>query len=64
MPVYDYECKKCGHTLIDVKQKINDDKLTECPKCKKQTLNRKIGNSSFHLKGGGWCESFLDKNSG
>jgi len=60
MPIYDYECSSCKNEMIDVHQKINDPKLIKCPKCKKNTLIRKIGNSAFHLKGSGWCDSILE----
>jgi len=63
MPVYDYKCQVCGYKIEDYKQKINDEKLKICPKCNKKSLIRLIGNSSFHLKGSGWCDSIL-QNAG
>lgn len=33
MPTYVYRCRKCGHEL-EIVQKMTDDPLTECPKCK------------------------------
>lgn len=38
--LYDYECSSCKHFMEDVYQSIKDDAITECPKCKKQTLER------------------------
>ena len=32
MPIYEYECKKCGENF-EVLQNINEDPLTECPSC-------------------------------
>ena len=63
MPIFDYECTECKYELKDVRQKINDLKLTKCPLCGKNKLIRKIGSSAFHLKGSGWCESVL-QNAG
>lgn len=31
MPFYDYRCKNCGK--FEVKQKISDEALKECPSC-------------------------------
>ena len=54
MPTYSYRCKSCGHEF-DRMQKISDDPLRECPKCKKEELNKIItGGSGFQLKGSGW----------
>lgn len=32
MPFYDYKCTQCGHEFEEF-QHINDETLTECPKC-------------------------------
>jgi putative FmdB family regulatory protein len=42
MPTYEYECQNCGHTF-DVLQRITEDPLTDCPKCKMPQLKRLIG---------------------
>ena len=42
MPTYEYKCQNCGHTF-DVLQRITEDPLTDCPKCKKPQLKRLIG---------------------
>ena len=31
MPIYEYACKNCGHTL-DALQKMSDDPLLDCPR--------------------------------
>ncbi len=33
MPLYDYECNKCGH-VFEVFHKINETPDLACPKCK------------------------------
>jgi putative FmdB family regulatory protein len=53
MPIYEYECKKCG-TIVEALQGINDAPLTECECGGQGTLERIISLSSFHLKGTGW----------
>jgi putative FmdB family regulatory protein len=52
MPIYEYECKKCGHRL-EVWQKFSDSPLTKCESCNGK-LRKIISQNSFHLKGTGW----------
>jgi putative FmdB family regulatory protein len=52
MPIYEYRCTSCGHTL-EVIQKFNDAPLTKCTECGKK-LEKLISRSAFQLKGGGW----------
>jgi len=52
MPVYEYECTKCGKTE-EVIQKFSDKPLTRCRHCAGK-LHKLISQSSFHLKGTGW----------
>lgn len=40
MPLYDYECSGCSHSLLDVKQSFNDEPLSLCPKCNEAKLYR------------------------
>jgi putative FmdB family regulatory protein len=56
MPIYEYRCESCGHTL-DALQKISDDPLKECPDCGAIALKRLISAPAFRLKGGGWYET-------
>lgn len=56
MPIYEYECKACGHRLEAI-QKISDDPLSDCPECKKPELRKLISAAGFRLKGGGWYET-------
>ena len=56
MPIYEYACKKCGHTL-DALQKMSDDPLVDCPECGEAQLKRLISAPRFRLKGKGWYET-------
>ncbi|MDX1563653.1 MAG: zinc ribbon domain-containing protein [Gammaproteobacteria bacterium] len=56
MPIYEYRCEACGHTL-DALQKISDDPLSDCPSCEEPELKRLISAPAFRLKGGGWYET-------
>jgi putative FmdB family regulatory protein len=52
MPIYEYRCTSCGHTL-EVIQKVNDKPLKKCTECS-GSLEKLISRSAFQLKGGGW----------
>ncbi len=56
MPIYEYQCKDCGHRL-EALQKISDAPLQDCPACATAGLDRLVSASSFRLKGGGWYET-------
>jgi len=56
MPIYEYRCESCGHTL-DALQKVNDPHLTDCPECDETALKRLMSAPSFRLKGSGWYET-------
>lgn len=51
MPIYEYQCKKCGQ--FEVMQKITEARLTRCPTCQRK-VTKLISNTSFQLKGSGW----------
>ena len=42
MPTYEYECPKCGYHFEKF-QSMKDERLTQCPKCKKSGLKRLVG---------------------
>jgi len=51
MPIYEYECQKCG--MFEVTQGITEKALGKCPTCKSK-VKKLISNTSFQLKGTGW----------
>lgn len=53
MPTYEYQCEKCGHEF-EREQRITDDPIKTCPKCKAAKAKRLISATSFVLKGSGW----------
>lgn len=62
MPIYEYECKKCNHTL-DILQKMSDPPAVKCPQCSQDSLVRLVSAAGFQLKGTGWyVTDFRDKN--
>ena len=62
MPIYEYACKKCGHTL-DALQKMSDDPLMDCPECGQPQLKRLLSAPRFRLKGQGWYETDFKKDN-
>ena len=53
MPVYEYACEKCKHEF-EAEQRISDDPIRVCPKCRARKVKRLISRTSFVLKGSGW----------
>ena len=57
MPTYDYVCDHCEHSF-EAFQRIDEDLLTDCPKCTKSTLRRLFGaGSGLLFKGSGFYET-------
>ena len=52
MPIYEYECTKCGK-IEEVLQNFSDKPLTKCQGCTGK-LHKLVSQSTFHLKGTGW----------
>ena len=59
MPIYEYECPKCGR--FEVVQKFSDKPLKCDPDCKEKncpkTAERVMSAAAFHLKGTGWYKT-------
>ena len=59
MPLYEYECPKCGR--FEVIQKFSAKPLKHCPTCKEQgktsAVTKAVSASAFHLKGSGWYKT-------
>ena len=51
MPIYEYQCQKCG--TFEATQRITEKPLGKCPNCKGK-VKKLISNTSFQLKGTGW----------
>ena len=59
MPIYEYQCSKCG--LFGVVQKASDKPLKRNPDCAEKncpkSAKRLISAAAFHLKGSGWYKT-------
>ena len=60
MPIYEYRCQACGHTLEAI-QKVADRPLTKCPECSGK-LEKLVSRAAFQLKGGGWYSEGYGKS--
>lgn len=56
MPIYEYQCKSCGHALEKL-QKMSADPLKDCPACNEPALAKKVSAAGFRLSGSGWYET-------
>ncbi len=56
MPIYEYQCSRCGHQL-EAFQNMSEPPLTECPNCHQQALNKLVSAGGFQLKGTGWYKT-------
>ncbi len=62
MPIYEYACKNCDHTL-DALQKMDEEPLVFCPSCGEAGLKKLISAPRFRLKGEGWYETDFKKDN-
>ena len=52
MPIYEYECEKCGNRFEQI-QKFSDPPLDTCPKCGGH-VHKMLSAPAFQFKGTGW----------
>ena len=61
MPLYEYQCKKCGH-LFEKIQKFSDKPVKKCPECGGQ-VEQTISAPAVQFKGSGWYVTDYAKKS-
>ena len=62
MPIYEYQCDGCNHTM-EALQRMTDDPLKLCPNCAENRLRKLISAAGFRLKGSGWYETDFKSGS-
>ena len=62
MPLYEYECKKCGHRFEKI-QKFSDKMVKKCPECG-GAVEQMISAPAVQFKGTGWYVTDYAKKSG
>ena len=61
MPLYEYQCKKCGH-LFEKIQKFSDKLVKKCPECG-GPVEQTISAPAVQFKGSGWYVTDYAKKS-
>jgi putative FmdB family regulatory protein len=51
MPVYDYRCEKCDHTVEVIKKISQSSEQETCPDCENY-MNKMISGGQMHIKVG------------
>jgi len=52
MPLYEYQCKKCGHRFEKI-QKFSDKAIKKCPECG-GAVEQLLSAPAVQFKGSGW----------
>jgi putative FmdB family regulatory protein len=61
MPLYEYQCKKCGHRFEKI-QKFSDKMIKKCPDCG-GPVEQMISAPAVQFKGSGWYVTDYPKKS-
>jgi len=61
MPLYEYQCSKCGH-LFEKIQKFSDRPIRKCPECGSR-VEKTISAPAVQFKGSGWYVTDYAKKS-
>jgi putative FmdB family regulatory protein len=61
MPLYEYQCKKCGHRFEKI-QKFSDRMVKKCPECG-GVVEQMISAPAVQFKGTGWYVTDYAKKS-
>ncbi len=51
MPLFEYECKKCGHQFEAL---VIGSRTPACPRCQSQDLQKKVSALGYAGVGSGW----------
>ena len=63
MPIYEYQCKKCGHRFERM-QRMSDPHPTDCPDCgAKKSVTQLLSAPAVQFKGSGWYVTDYAKKS-
>ncbi|MFO7692328.1 MAG: zinc ribbon domain-containing protein [Vicinamibacterales bacterium] len=63
MPLYEYECSRCGHRF-ELIRRFSDPPADTCPACGQGPLNKLLSAPAVHFKGTGWYVTDYAKKTG
>ncbi len=63
MPLYEYQCPKCGHRFERI-QKFSDPDPKKCPECGAGKLERLLHAPAVQFKGTGWYVTDYGRKGG
>jgi putative FmdB family regulatory protein len=61
MPLYEYQCKKCGHRFEKIR-KFSDKPIKKCPECG-GAVEQLLSAPAVQFKGSGWYVTDYAKKS-
>ena len=61
MPLYEYQCRKCGHRFEKI-QKFSDKMIRKCPECG-GPVEQLVSAPAVQFKGSGWYVTDYAKKS-
>ncbi len=62
MPTYEYECKNCGYKFEEF-QKMSDEAIDKCPKCKGEVKRLFGAGAGIIFKGSGFYATDYKNNN-
>jgi putative FmdB family regulatory protein len=62
VPLYEYECEKCGHRFEKI-QKFSDPPVDKCPKCG-SPVHKLMSSPAIQFKGTGWYVTDYARSGG
>ncbi|MBI2678045.1 MAG: zinc ribbon domain-containing protein [Candidatus Koribacter versatilis] len=64
MPIYEYQCKKCGHRFEKIHQNFSEARVKKCPQCG-GAVEQLFSAPAAHFKGEGfYVTDYARKGSG
>jgi len=61
MPIYEFQCGRCG-ARKEALMRLSDPDPVDCPECHAPALKRLMSAPSFRLSGSGWYETDFKKD--
>ncbi len=63
MPLYEFQCPKCGHRFERI-QKFSDPDPKKCPECGAGKIERLLHAPAVQFKGSGWYVTDYGRKTG